>query len=293
MENYHIAGINLQVIWEEEFEKIKCYRYHECIALPRVLAAFRTDDISAVADMKVLIKKSEEFKKPASHKKIYNQSFYESSSNMTMVFDDPFYGDKAGCSIVMSKDYSYIEYIPHTEGYNHYDLQWMAYPFEGRVLYQGGIVLHGAAIEYDHKGIIFTGISGSGKSTQAHLWQKFREALIINGDCPCIRMMDNRPTVFGTPWCGSSGEAINRRVPLETVILVKQGEQNSIKELKGNMALYAMLSNVLHSNFDERSLDLAIENLQSFIGQIRVYELTCTVSQEAVRIVEDEIKLGL
>ena len=50
-----------------------------------------------------------------------------------------------------------------------------------------------------------------------------------------------------------------------------------------------MLSNVLRSNFDTKSLDLSIENLKSLIGHIRVFEYTCTKGPEAVDILEKKL----
>lgn len=289
MNCYQIAGISICVKWEKEEEKSKYYRYRDCIILPRSLAAFHKEEIPHKPDLTVWVRGLSQYTGPEKYKKIYNQSFYLIEDRMIMTVHDPYRGDTPGYSIAMAEDYSYAEYIPHIREYEHYDLQWMMYPFEGRVLYKGGIVLHGAAIDYSGKGIIFTGISGAGKSTQAHLWQRYRDAYIINGDCPAIRMEEGVPVVYGTPWCGSSGEYINRKTVLSAVVLVKRGKENSLKELHGMDALLMMLANVLRSNFDECSLDYAVDNLKSMIDQIRVFEMNCTISEEAVRILESEL----
>jgi hypothetical protein len=165
----------------------------------------------------------------------------------------------------------------------------MMHPFEGNVLYKGGIVLHGAAIETCGSGIVFTGVSGAGKSTQARLWRAYRNALILNGDCPAIRLSDGIPKVYGTPWCGTSGECVNRAAKLKAVVLVKQGESNALRELTRNDAFLALLANVLRSNFDDHALDLSIVNISGIIGRIRVYELTCTVGEQAVELLEREL----
>ncbi|MDD4296606.1 MAG: hypothetical protein PHC69_06575 [Ruminiclostridium sp.] len=239
--------------------------------------------------MNVKVNEIREFSFNKNYKKIFNQSFFQQDDKMVMTVYDPYDEAMPGYSIVMSSDYSYVEYTPHIKEYEHYDLQWLMHPFEGKVLYKGGIVLHGAAIEHNGKGIIFTGISGSGKTTQAHLWQKYREALIINGDCPLVKINDGVLKVYGTPWCGTSGEAINRGVSLDAVVLVNQGERDVLKELYGSEAFLALLANVLHSNFDKNSLDLAIENLKGIISKVRVFECTFTISEKAVKILENEI----
>jgi len=289
MHHYSIADINICVLWENEEKKNKYYRYHDCIVLPRALEAFHKDEPKEEADMKVLVRALGKYSGPEKCKKLYNQSFYQKNDKMIITVYDPYCEEEAGYSIAMAKDYSYVEFTPHKEEYEHYDLQWMMYPFEGRMLYKGGIVLHGAAVECNGKGIIFTGISGAGKSTQAHLWQKYKDALIINGDCPSIKMVDGLPIVYGTPWCGTAGESINRKVRLCAVVLVKQGEKNTLKEFKGQAAFVMILTNVLRSNFDESALDLSCENLKNIMEHIRVFEITCTVSEEAVKILEKEL----
>ena len=47
---------------------------------------------------------------------------------------------------------------------------------------QNALLMHASAIFYNDKTVIFTAASGVGKTTQAELWQKYRNAAIINGD---------------------------------------------------------------------------------------------------------------
>ncbi len=289
MHFYQIAEIHVGVSWENEKERVRCYHYHDCIILPRSMAAFYPEAVAEEPDMNVRVCGLNEFTGAAYCKRIYNHAFFDRPDQHIMMVYDPNHLTTPGYSIEMSKDYSQVKFLPHIREYEHYDLQWMMYPFEGRLLYKGGVVLHGAAVEYKGNGFIFTGISGAGKTTQAHLWQSYRNAIILNGDCPALRMKDGIPYVYGTPWCGTSGEFINRRAHLSAVILVKQGVSNSIRELTGTTAILAVLANVLHSSFDQALFDLSIENLKEIIQHIRVFELTCTISEEAVKILEEEM----
>lgn len=287
---YHIAEMNICVSWENAARRNRNYQYHDCIVLPRSLEAFYSDVLPEVLDMKVKLHELSEFTSTDSYKRIRNQAFIEKEDKLIMTVFDPYDNNRPGYSIEMSKNYAQVDYIPHIREYEHDDLQWMMYPFEGRLLYTGGVVLHGVAVEYMGKGFLFTGASGAGKTTQAHLWQKYRDALIINGDCPSIRIKGGTPYVYGTPWCGTSGESINRRTHLGAVVLVKKGATDSIRELKGNSAFLALLANVLHSSFDKAAFDLSIINLKQIIEHIKVYELTGTISEAAVKVLEKEIR---
>lgn len=289
MYHYNVAGINISVTWENETEKNKLYGYHDCAVLPRVLEAFRSEAEEGATQMKVSVLARSKYTGPKIKKMIHNQAHYEEDGRINLTLYDPFNFKRPGFTVSMSHDYSDVIYTPHIKEYEHFDLQWMMLPFEGRVLYTGGIVIHGAAVEYRQKGIIFTGVSGSGKSTQANLWRKHRNALIINGDCPAIRVIDGIPIMFGTPWCGTSGQSVNRQTPLSFVILLKKGKSNVLRELNETDGFLALLSNVLRSNFDVNSLDLSIENLKTIIGRIRVFEYTCTKEPDAVDTLENEL----
>ncbi len=50
-------------------------------------------------------------------------------------------------------------------------------------------LFHGAALKYHDQVLLFTGVSGSGKSTHIRLWQELfpHEVTIINGDKPLIK----------------------------------------------------------------------------------------------------------
>lgn len=287
---YQIAGINIGISWEKEKEKQYIYSYHDCIILPRVMEAFSIKGKSPeIGTMNVRIHGIEEMEVSANSRRIYNQRWQETEDKKILTMYDLFEEEKMGYSIVMAKDYSQIDYFPHCEAYNHYDLQWLIYPFECRMLYLGGIVLHGAAVEYEKQGIIFSGISGAGKSTQAHLWQYYRDALILNGDAPAIHNVAGIPRVYGTPWNGSSGETINRSIPLKAVILVQKGNINEIRKLDEREAILALFSNTFHMNFDLEVIDFCMSYIQQLVKQIEVYELTCRMDEGAVQVVQETI----
>lgn len=291
MDWYQIAGVNISISWEDEQEKENIYKYHDCIILPRMMEAFRLRKMlqaPSFGKMDVVIhgvKGFEVLDLKTRGRQIYNQQWHEEEDENIFTLYDLWKG-QGGYSIRMSKDYSKVEYIPHCKEYANYDLQWLMFAFECRVLHLGGIVLHGAAIEYKGEGIIFSGVSGAGKSTQAHLWQAYRNALILNGDAPAIHDVNGIAKVFGTPWCGSSGEAVNRSTPLKAVVLVKQGEKNEVRKLDEKEAVLALFSNTFHMNFDFKLIDFCMTYIERLVHTIEVYELTCRIDEEAVDVLE-------
>ena len=68
----------------------------------------------------------------------------------------------------------------------------------------GMLVLHSAyIITRQGQGILFSGPSGIGKSTQAALWQRYAGAEIVNGDRALVR--PDTGTVSGVFYAGTSG----------------------------------------------------------------------------------------
>ena len=70
---------------------------------------------------------------------------------------------------------------------------------EHLIIQNEGFLFHCSYIERDGNAILFTAPSGTGKSTQAELWKKYRNAQIINGDRAAIRIVDGTVMAEGTP----------------------------------------------------------------------------------------------
>lgn len=77
----------------------------------------------------------------------------------------------------------------------------------------GMLVLHSAYIvTRQGEGILFSGPSGIGKSTQAALWQRYGAAQTVNGDRALVR--PDTGTVSGVMYAGTSGICRNVTAPL-------------------------------------------------------------------------------
>ena len=93
------------------------------------------------------------------------------------------------------------------------------------------IYLHSSLIDHQGRGLMFLGPSGIGKTTQAELWNQYRDALIINGDVVFVQETADSFLGWGTPWHGSSPYCENASVPVYAMIVLKQSSENSIREL--------------------------------------------------------------
>ncbi len=91
---------------------------------------------------------------------------------------------------------------------------------------KGVFALHSASILYQGKAWLFSGPSGTGKSTHTGLWHRLFDVPVLNGDLNLLTIRDGRPIVCGLPWCGTSGISTTKDYPLGGIILLKQAKHN-------------------------------------------------------------------
>lgn len=104
--------------------------------------------------------------------------------------------------------------------------------FEKTMSEHGLFILHASLIRTRRGAVLFTAPSGTGKSTQADLWKKYRGAEIINGDRSGVWKNGNTWMAGGVPWCGTSGIMKNKTMPLLAIVILRQGLENEVRDLQ-------------------------------------------------------------
>lgn len=151
------------------------------------------------------------------------------------------------------------------------------------------IQFHSSLIDYQGRGLMFLGPSGIGKTTQAELWNQYRDALIINGDIVFVQETEEAFLGWGTPWHGSSPYCENANVPVEALVILKQALENSIRKLEGFEKVTAVSNSVFYPRWLENGMELCLETLDHLLSKIPVYELSCRPDEEAVELTEKTI----
>ncbi len=151
--------------------------------------------------------------------------------------------------------------------------------------------IHSSYISVGGKAILFSAPCGTGKSTQAALWKKFRGAEIINGDKAGV-LVENGVYACGVPFCGTSGICKNKVFPLGAIVLLSQAAGNSVRQLTGIEAVKGVLQNIyldlIAPNEQTAIVDLLIELLET----VPVYSFGCTADENAVITLENELRNG-
>ena len=160
---------------------------------------------------------------------------------------------------------------------------------EALLLQQGGFLLHASLICWQGRGILFSAPSGTGKSTQADLWEAFMGSRTINGDRAGIRCVNGDWTAFGMPFAGTSGIFRNESAPVAAIVVLEQSQQNRICRLTAMEAIRKLLPECSCRRWDPCFMDPLLSLLLALVQQIPVYRLECRPDREAVQLLHDTI----
>lgn len=149
-----------------------------------------------------------------------------------------------------------------------------------------GIMLHSSAVELNGKSYLFSGDSGTGKSTHTRIWQQVfgADAQVFNDDKPALRRLEDRWYAYGTPWCGKNGININMRAPLAGICFLKQASVNKIRRLSPQEAMQKIMAQTIYKFWKSETLDLMLSHVDKLVREIPVFELENRPEPEAVRL---------
>ena len=161
--------------------------------------------------------------------------------------------------------------------------------FEALLIHRDRLCLHAACVDTPWGGILFSGPSGIGKSTQADLWCRLRGAKQINGDRPLLSC-EGGWRAWGSPYAGSSRCHVNDSCAVKAIVMLQQSPACSLRRLTQPEAFRAIWSGLtMHSwdsDFVAKASDLALQ----LMADVPVYELCCTPDERAVQILEDQLR---
>ena len=155
----------------------------------------------------------------------------------------------------------------------------------------GAINLRSSFIRHNGGAILFTAPSGTGKSTQAVLWERYTGAEQINGDRSVIRCVDGVWTAYGFPYAGSSGIFRNEAVPIRAVVVLRQASENAIERLRPGEAFRLLYSECAIQRWHEPGHTKVVDQLLLLSRVIPVYLLRCTPDERAVRLLQTTLSM--
>lgn len=113
---------------------------------------------------------------------------------------------------------------------------------------------------------------------------------MINDDMPFLRNFQGKWQLCGAPWSGKTQINQNRQVPLKAVVFLERGEENQIKKIDVPETVFRILSQTTVPVYKDL-LELLMNHIEDLVSQVPVYLLSCTISEEAPKLVARTIGL--
>jgi hypothetical protein len=154
-----------------------------------------------------------------------------------------------------------------------------------------GLFLHSCAVALEQDGILFTGVSGSGKSTMAGLWHRFGppSSRVIDDEHILARQVDESALLYGAPWSRGPRAATFSRTPLKAVFFLSHSRQNQCITLSPSEALAEFLSQVFLPLWSRDQLELTLQTGAALLQGVPCYQLPFFPDERVVGFVQEVI----
>jgi hypothetical protein len=167
---------------------------------------------------------------------------------------------------------------------------WILYlMLERLILPYERIILHSSAVIHEGQAILFTAPSGTGKSTQATLWERHLGAEILNGDKVIISADGERPIAYGGPIAGTSGIYKNLQAPIKAIVYLHQGKTNELTLLDQRRAFMALYSQAVKSHSDRAYNEAILPIIAKIVEETRVVDYSCQPNESAVEYLRNRL----
>ena len=165
-----------------------------------------------------------------------------------------------------------------------------------RMIYLYSAMLHGlyavhsvSVLNDDGKAVLFSASSGTGKSTHAGIWERVYGTPIINGDLNLIGLSDNKPVVYGMPWCGTSGIFSDETYPLKGIVLLKRGSTDTIEELNEVQKVILVQQRMITPFWSDKEFIRSLEFTKQLVHEAKICRAYVTMSDRAAVTVKEYI----
>lgn len=160
-------------------------------------------------------------------------------------------------------------------------------PMSALLLERGVLTLHASYTCHKGEGIVFSGPSGVGKSTQSGLWARYRGAREINGDRVLLMPGDDGTMVASHYLSGTSGICENITSALKAIVLLEQAGENGIRPASALQMLRMLMGQIDYSVSDRTQLIRVSGLVEKMLKNTTLCRYGCRIDENAVDILEE------
>lgn len=138
------------------------------------------------------------------------------------------------------------------------------------------LLIHASVVRHNGNAYAFTAKSGTGKSTQVANWLRYIEGCdMMNDDNPIIRIIDDKPVLFGSPWSGKTPCYRNINAHLGGIILIERCDHNYVEPLMPITAFTTLLTACSAMKWDKDLYQMVCKTVTRFVETSQVVTLHC------------------
>jgi hypothetical protein len=154
---------------------------------------------------------------------------------------------------------------------------------------RNGLFLHSCAVALAGEGILFSGVSGSGKSTMADLWHRFGPptSTVVDDEHILARCLGNAPMLYGAPWSRGQQKAIFSRTPAKAIFFLSHSSENRSVRLSSSQALAQLLSQVFLPVWNREQVERTLQTCADLVQSVACYRLDFAPDQRVISFVQE------
>jgi hypothetical protein len=138
---------------------------------------------------------------------------------------------------------------------------------------EGGRLMHASSAVCKGRAVLFSGVSGVGKTTMSRLAPP--DVQLLTDEMSFVRREENGYFAFGTPFAGDLAKpGDNIRAPLRSIYLLRQGPENRIEELPMAERVRGILANTLFFAQDPELVQAVFASAVDLAAKVPVRRLT-------------------
>lgn len=154
----------------------------------------------------------------------------------------------------------------------------------------GRYAIHSVSVlNDDNTAVLFSALSGTGKSTHAGIWERVYGIKTINGDLNLLGIREGKPVVYGIPWCGTSNIYSEKTYDLKGIVLLRRDKEDVIEELSEEQKIIAVQQRMISPFWTDEDFTRSIEFTKELIQKIKVCRAHVTMNDTAAVTVKEYI----
>lgn len=158
----------------------------------------------------------------------------------------------------------------------------------GRLSVLGGTILHACGVLDCGRAILFSGASGTGKTTMARLWHH-AGATLMNDERNVVILRNGTPFAGSSPWHGEDNRVSPLTAPPAGIFFIRHGRRNSLTPLTPSESVARLMTLSIIPLFMEGAVPRLLELWHTVAECVPCYDLGFTPDQGVVDLVRETL----